>query len=434
MEKLNIKFFSCLFTLAMLLFSGSMMAQTFNGAGNPQAIPTVGTGGFPCTGGPTTSAATVAGLGTAVGTTDLIESVTVNLTHTWDSDIEMDLISPDGTVWDLTSDNGGAGDNYTNTVFQDGFPSITTGAAPFTGTFQAEQGPFATGFAGDAVNGNWTLSICDDAGGDTGTLLSWSITFVKPCVIDTPADVVVDNDPGVCGANVTLIATAPTCLDPTTNDFTGGGLDASGLYPVGTTTVTWTSGLSTGTTTVTVNDTEAPTMTCPGDQTIHLDPGACDQVLSYDVLAEDNCPSAATSITTNNDLSVGSIGNSVGCPGGGYQTILAYDLAAFGITSEVAISSVDFGIFQVFGSVDLTVNVYTAAAVPAANAIFNYADLTLVGTGTQSFGPSGNAIGTMPMTGSIPAGSVAAIVELVAPNGTFVNRSEEHTSELQSHV
>ena len=170
-------------TLTLLAFVATccmweVNAQTFIGGGNPQPIPVAGTGGFPCVGGPTTSVADASPLATGVIGTDYeIDNVTINLTHTWDSDLEIDLISPDGTVWDLSSDNGGSGDNYTNTVFMDGNPSITTGAVPFTGTFEAEQGPFAVGFDGDTADGNWTLSICDDAGGDSGTLLSFTITF-----------------------------------------------------------------------------------------------------------------------------------------------------------------------------------------------------------------------------------------------------------------
>jgi hypothetical protein len=139
MKKLNNNFFSCLFTLTMLLFSGSMMAQTFNGGGNPQSIPVTGTGGFNCAGGPTTSIATASGLNAI----DIVESVTINLTHSWDSDLDISLVAPSGASIDLSSDNGSLGDNYTNTIFMDGAPSITGGTAPFTGTYSPEQ-PLST--------------------------------------------------------------------------------------------------------------------------------------------------------------------------------------------------------------------------------------------------------------------------------------------------
>jgi subtilisin-like proprotein convertase family protein len=87
---------------------------SFCGAGTPKPIPNTGTGGAPCAGGPTTSAATVATVGT-IGSADgqyTIENVTINITHTWDSDLDITLVSPNGITWDLSSDNGGSGDNY----------------------------------------------------------------------------------------------------------------------------------------------------------------------------------------------------------------------------------------------------------------------------------------------------------------------------------
>ena len=56
--------------------------------------------------------------------------------------------------------------------------------------------------------------------------------------------------------------------------------DAPAQFPKGMTTVTWTvvdtsGNLATCQQTVTVNDTEAPTITCPADLTTTNDPGLC---------------------------------------------------------------------------------------------------------------------------------------------------------------
>ncbi len=66
-------------------------------------------------------------------------SVAINITHTADRDIDCFLASPDGTMIELTTDNGSFLDNYTNTVFRyDAGTSITDGFPPFTGTFRPE--------------------------------------------------------------------------------------------------------------------------------------------------------------------------------------------------------------------------------------------------------------------------------------------------------
>ena len=103
-----------------------------------------------------------------------------------------------------------------------------------------------------------------------------NVEFIFP-TITCPADVVVNNDPGTCSANVTI--GVPTVTDAggntPTNDFNGTG-NASGTYPVGLTTVIWSitdlnGDVSTCPMTVLVLDTEAPTMSAIADQTIALD-------------------------------------------------------------------------------------------------------------------------------------------------------------------
>jgi len=117
-------------------------------------------------------------------------TVTFSMTHTWDSDMRFNLVAPNGQILNLVNARGGSGDNFVNTTITSvaGAPSLATGAAPFTGTFAPDaaigQGP--TGFVSNAANfaalftqtnGNWILAMRDVAGGDLGTLTSWSITF-----------------------------------------------------------------------------------------------------------------------------------------------------------------------------------------------------------------------------------------------------------------
>ena len=122
-----------------------------------------------------TSTIAIAGPGTVDGVRVTIGSIT----HTYDGDLDVFLIGPNGTRVELTTDNGGTGENFVQTTFDDAAATwITSGAAPFTGAFQPE-GSLAT-LDGIPAAGTWTLEITDDAGGDTGTLAAWSLTTPVP--------------------------------------------------------------------------------------------------------------------------------------------------------------------------------------------------------------------------------------------------------------
>ncbi len=109
-------------------------------------------------------------------------NVTVDITHTWSADLDITLTSPNGTVVELTSDNGSSGDNYTGTIFdQEGTDGlITAGAAPFTGSFIPE-GDLSTLY-GEMSAGDWVLAIVDDANFDGGTFNSFDL---EVCVMRT---------------------------------------------------------------------------------------------------------------------------------------------------------------------------------------------------------------------------------------------------------
>jgi gliding motility-associated-like protein len=121
----------------------------------------------------TPSSISVSGINSSVPTS--IARVCLNITHTWTADLDISLQCPNGTIIDLSSDNGGSGQNYTNTCFTSIGPSITSGTAPFTGNFSPEQS-FDL-MANCTVNGTWTLLVADDGAGDVGSLLNWTITF-----------------------------------------------------------------------------------------------------------------------------------------------------------------------------------------------------------------------------------------------------------------
>lgn len=103
-----------------------------------------------------------------------ILSVTIDsLTHTWDADLRIELVAPNGSSIVLANGVGGSGDNFINTTFSMTAPfSIANGSAPFNGSYQP-QNSFAL-LTGSA-NGIWQLRIKDLFGSDVGTLYKWSI-------------------------------------------------------------------------------------------------------------------------------------------------------------------------------------------------------------------------------------------------------------------
>lgn len=113
--------------------------------------------------------------------------VNIALAHTYAGDLDISLIAPNGTRVLLSSDNGGSGDNYYITKFDDdASTSIVNGSAPFSGTFRPE-GKLSD-FNGSAMHGWWYLEIIDDAANDTGTLGGWSLDLgrVYKTVVNQP--------------------------------------------------------------------------------------------------------------------------------------------------------------------------------------------------------------------------------------------------------
>ncbi|HEY6334050.1 MAG TPA: HYR domain-containing protein [Blastocatellia bacterium] len=113
---------------------------------------------------------------------------------------------------------------------------------------------------------------------------------VRPCAITCPANITVSNDPGQCGAIVNYPA-------PSTGEGDCGSVSSSpasgSFFPIGTTTVTCTAAGGSCSFTVTVNDTQVPTIICPANITaLTSGPNAGSVVVTYPTpVATDNCSS-----------------------------------------------------------------------------------------------------------------------------------------------
>jgi subtilisin-like proprotein convertase family protein len=105
-------------------------------------------------------------------------NVRVRLNHTFDGDLVLSLIGPDGTEVVLSNRRGAGGDNFGSganscagapTVFDDSAAAtIAAGTAPFSGSFRPDF-PLS-GFNGKPTAGIWKLRATDQAGADVGTI------------------------------------------------------------------------------------------------------------------------------------------------------------------------------------------------------------------------------------------------------------------------
>lgn len=144
------------------------VAQTFtsnNGGSIPDGGPMVQ---FPIA---------VSNLPSSIDSSLGVTTVCLNITHTYDANLNISLQSPDGTIVNLSIGDGGEGDNFDSTCFNAAATtSISNAGAPFTGTF-IPQGLMGSFNNGQNPNGIWNLLIEDTFAVDSGTLINWSITF-----------------------------------------------------------------------------------------------------------------------------------------------------------------------------------------------------------------------------------------------------------------
>lgn len=259
--------------------SGGTTNQVFSGTNTTSAaIPDWSSTGV------TSTISLAAGTNT-LAATDLLQ-VTLNITHNNDADLDIFLVDPSGTrAILLTSDNGGGGNNYTNTIFRtDAATLITSGSAPFTGTFRPEgtitTAPDRTGnstggtytsipaaaLSSAPINGSWSLRVFDDGFGTSGTLTNWSLSISKPGAYST-----VFSGPGSFGSvipgggatnaspsvSVTPPATGTHNYNATTTDALG--CQSSTVVPVtimvnANSTISLSSGIGTNVQTVCINN------------------------------------------------------------------------------------------------------------------------------------------------------------------------------------
>nr|WP_223807321.1 proprotein convertase P-domain-containing protein [Lysobacter psychrotolerans] len=77
--------------------------------------------------------------------------MTVAIVHTYQGDLKVDLVAPDGSLYNIHNRTGSSTDNINKTV--------------------------TLNLSTEALNGTWKLRVNDAGAGDVGKIDSWSITF-----------------------------------------------------------------------------------------------------------------------------------------------------------------------------------------------------------------------------------------------------------------
>jgi hypothetical protein len=135
---------------------------------------------------------TVSGLPTTINAGFGLRSACINLTHSDDSHLVIQIQSPDGTTISLASGIGGSGTDFTNTCLaEDGSNGyIVSGTAPFTGTYIPQQSLNIFN-NGQNPNGVWKLCVSDTYFGDSGHVYNYNLTFANNPPSDPPPPPVV---------------------------------------------------------------------------------------------------------------------------------------------------------------------------------------------------------------------------------------------------
>lgn len=234
-------------------------------------------------------------------------------------------------------------------------------------------------------------------------------------------DIIASNDLGSCDANITIpapIFTNASGVVTFSNDLNGTE-DASGLFPLGSTLITWTASDELGvvvtcTMEVIVNDDEAPTIDCVDDIVLNNQTNTNGAIVDYSLpTVEDNC--MPISAITQSDDQTFVPGNAALCGNGTNGFIRIFNLESFNINSDYAVASLDFAIERAVstgGSQIATANIYLYDPSDP----LEFSSFTLLETEDVTINDGDLFLLNVPIDAIIPAGSTIA-VELFTPNG-----------------
>lgn len=179
-----------------------------------------------------------------VGSSFVVSDVNIGvlMSHTWRADVQMFLVSPNGTRVQLTTGLGGNADNFNLTFDDEASSGVSSYTANATATASTVVPPYAasfrptsalTAFDGQNANGTWRLEICDAAAQDSGTFFQADLYLTQAPVnnyADLSLAMSVSNASPVSGSTITI---SMTVANAGSSPNTASGVAVRNLLPAG---------------------------------------------------------------------------------------------------------------------------------------------------------------------------------------------------------
>ena len=149
-----------------------------------------------------------------------------------------------------------------------------------------------------------TFTATDESGNSAECSFTVTVNDDEAPQIENMEDILVNNDPGACGAVVDFNTPAATDNCGIESVEQTDGLSPGSEFPVGSTTVEYTATDTAGNTvttsfTVTVTDNEAPAVECPEDIIVNAEFGSEFLVVTYNqITVTDNCEGTNVELTS----------------------------------------------------------------------------------------------------------------------------------------
>jgi hypothetical protein len=297
------------------------------------------------------------------------------------------------------------------------YPAPTTSGSCGTVTASPASGSFFP-------VGTTTVNVSSSTGGGT---CSFTVTVndTQPPTITCPANITTGSTAGLCSAvvNYSTPTASDNCPGVTLTRIAGPASGSS--FPVGSTTITYRATDAAGNTaqcsfTVTVNDVQPPTITCPANIVRSNDANQCGAVVTFTVGATDNCAVQTLTQSTSQSITPGSVSCNAATLHTDNSYWRAYQLSSPG---PISVSAVTFGIEVANASGTGTTQPVTVRVHTSAGA-FPGGTLTQVATQTYNISDQSATLFTASLSSPpVVAGNSILVLEVFTPSGQSAGHS-----------